>query len=125
MTDFRLLTVAELGSALNVKPWTIHEWTRQVGPQSIPRYRVGRGYRFILAEVVGWIRTTRDERASASRHRIRRMPATRRRRAPENQSGGHRRDRPRAMRRFTSSPEAGAVEVPPEASKPLSAGAET
>jgi excisionase family DNA binding protein len=104
-------TVEQLAAALGVRPGTVYEWTRGVGPQSIPRYRVGRRLMFDLNEVVAWIKRTKDCRALPGGRARRVLPAGRRR-APERQSGG--RKAANAVRTHLSAngPAAGALEVP-------------
>lgn len=114
------LTVPQLAKHLCVKPATIYEMTRLAGPGSIPRYRLGKRLVFDLAEVIVWIKTTRDERTrgirgrrgAASSRRASQVLTTRQRRVPDAVSEGRKRDRPTAMRVSGDSHISGAAEVP-------------
>lgn len=114
MPDGPFLTVSRLAEVLGVKPATVYEWTRQVGSQSVPRYRIGRGYRFILAEVIQWIRETRDVRSSPLPRRARTMPVHEHRRTPDRLSGGHRVKKAVRTRLSANGEAAGALVVPSE-----------
>ena len=53
--SFKLLTVDELASALRVPISWVYDKTRQTGPGTIPRIKVGKYLRFELNEVMGWL----------------------------------------------------------------------
>jgi predicted DNA-binding transcriptional regulator AlpA len=55
-----LLTVFELAEILKVKASWLYGQTRQTGPASIPRLRVGKYIRFRLEEVLRWLKTRQD-----------------------------------------------------------------
>lgn len=72
MTDSPFLTVESLADTLGVKVGTVREWCREVGPRSIPRYRMGKRLAFDLQEVTTWVKTYRDVRATPKDRRRRR-----------------------------------------------------
>jgi len=49
------LTVDELAEKLKVPKSWVYGYTRQTGPESIPKIMVGKYIRFRLDEVMGWI----------------------------------------------------------------------
>ncbi len=51
-----LLTVEQLAKILNVKKSWIYAQTRKTGPGSIPRVMVGKYVRFILEDVLAWLK---------------------------------------------------------------------
>ncbi len=113
MTDSPFLTVPELASLLRVKVWTVYEWTRAIGPHSVPCYQGGKRLLFDRDEALEWFRTTqRKEILSTSPGRRRRVLATARRRAPDNQSEGQQRRRAGRTRVSANGPAAVALEVP-------------
>jgi predicted DNA-binding transcriptional regulator AlpA len=63
------LDVPGLAAALGVPVSTIYNWTREVGPQSIPRVRLGKRYGFDLGEVVAWLKENHDPRHDGQRPR--------------------------------------------------------
>jgi len=50
-----LLTVDELAESLSVPKSWIYSRTRETGPEAMPRIRVGKYCRFVLADVIGWL----------------------------------------------------------------------
>ena len=56
MENLHLLTVAELASELKVPKSWIYARTREIGPGTLPRVRVGKYLRFFLPEVLTWLR---------------------------------------------------------------------
>jgi len=63
--DQKLLTVDELAETLKVPRSWIYTRTRQTGPDSIPRVRVGRYLRFYEGEVMEWLREQNQAGAAA------------------------------------------------------------
>ncbi len=53
-SEVQLLTVPELAVLLRVPLSRVYEWTRSVGPNSVPSYRAGRRVVFQRAEALGW-----------------------------------------------------------------------
>jgi len=51
-----LLTVAELGEVLNVPKSWVYSRTRETGPDSMPRIVVGKYRRFVLDDVLDWLK---------------------------------------------------------------------
>ncbi len=51
-----LLSVNDLSDVLNVPPSWIYQRTRQTGPDTIPKIKVGKYIRFQLEEVMDWLR---------------------------------------------------------------------
>jgi excisionase family DNA binding protein len=51
-----LLSVEEIAKVLNVPPSWIYSRTRETGPESIPRIKVGKYIRFQREEVIDWLR---------------------------------------------------------------------
>ena len=95
-----LLTLDELATVLRVSRKQVYAWTRDRTRNGIPRIKAGRGYRFILDDVLAWLREFRDPRvqlvsargngSAASPGRPRGVRARRRRRAPNKPLGGRR-----------------------------------
>ena len=52
----QLLTVQELADQLRVKPSWVYGQTRQTGPESLPRIKVGKYCRFNLDDVFVWLK---------------------------------------------------------------------
>ena len=50
-----LLTLEELAEKLKVKKSWIYSQSRQTGPGSIPRVKVGKYLRFSLEDVMAWL----------------------------------------------------------------------
>ncbi len=67
------LSVDELADRLGVRRSCVYSWTRQRGPDVIPRMRLGRRYAFDLADVIAWLKDQEAGRTSA-------VPQSRRRR---------------------------------------------
>lgn len=65
------LTARELAAALQVPVSWVYAQTCRLGLDSIPRVRLGKGYRFDLADVVRWLKECRDPRCSLSPVRLR------------------------------------------------------
>ena len=55
MADEKLLTVEELAEILRVPKSWVYAQTRETGPGSIPRVRVGKYRRFELSKVREWL----------------------------------------------------------------------
>ncbi len=51
-----LLTVDELAEVLSVKKSWIYSRTRETGPDAIPRISVGKYNRFVLEDVMAWLK---------------------------------------------------------------------
>lgn len=80
--------LAEALKPVGVTRATIYEWSRAIGPQSCPRYKVGRRVVFILNEVIEWVRTTKDMRAIGPRRARRVRVCPRRDRRHSEASAG-------------------------------------
>jgi predicted DNA-binding transcriptional regulator AlpA len=52
----RLLDVPELAESLNVPKSWVYSRTRETGPDSIPRLKVGKYCRFVLDDVLAWLK---------------------------------------------------------------------
>jgi len=57
-----LLTLNELAEKLKVKPSWVYGYTRQTGPDAIPRIKVGKYLRFREPEVMDWLRKQSEAR---------------------------------------------------------------
>lgn len=53
-----LLTVKEMAGRLKVPPSWLYQRTKERGPDSIPRVKVGKYLRFSHEEVMKWIKET-------------------------------------------------------------------
>jgi excisionase family DNA binding protein len=51
-----LLSVQEISEILNVPRSWVYSRTRETGPESIPRIKVGKYIRFELDEVMDWLK---------------------------------------------------------------------
>ena len=51
-----LLTVDELSESLNVPKSWIYLRTRETGPDAMPRIKVGKYCRFVLDDVLDWLK---------------------------------------------------------------------
>lgn len=60
----QLLTTEEMAKKLRVHLTWIYSKTRETGPGSIPRIRVGKYNRFIESEVWDWIQRQNNERTA-------------------------------------------------------------
>ena len=78
------LTVEELAPLLRVPTSRVYDWTRQVGPDSIPAYRGGKRLLFDREEVLAWFKRT-QALAGRPATRARRLPRIRRRPASKLQ----------------------------------------
>jgi excisionase family DNA binding protein len=56
-----LLTVSELATTLKVKESWVYGETRKTGAGSIPRLRVGKYLRFLLQDVLTWLKDKQNE----------------------------------------------------------------
>ena len=56
-----LLTINELADQLKVPKSWLYSRTRQTGPGTIPRMRVGKYLRFHLDEVMNWLKEQQDD----------------------------------------------------------------
>lgn len=61
MNQEDLLTVSELAATLKVKDSWVYGETRKTGPGSIPRLRVGKYLRFLLQDVLIWLKDKQNE----------------------------------------------------------------
>ena len=52
----QLITVPELAEDLRVDRSWVYSRTRENGPDAMPRYKVGKYYRFKKSEVLEWLR---------------------------------------------------------------------
>jgi len=50
------LTVTEIAESLNVPKSWIYSRTRETGPDSMPRIKVGKYCRFVLDDVLAWLK---------------------------------------------------------------------
>ena len=55
MNDY-FLTVDELAKSLNVPKSWIYSRTRETGPDAMPRIKVGKYCRFVLDDVLNWLK---------------------------------------------------------------------
>lgn len=56
-----LLTIEEMAARLKVPPSWLYSRTRETGPGSIPRTKIGKYLRFNETEVMAWIKETYGE----------------------------------------------------------------
>lgn len=112
MSDPLFLTAPELAAALQVPVSWVYAQTCRPGLDSIPRVRLGKGYRFDLADVVRWLKECRDPRLSLSPSRRSRVLPSARRRAPNYLSGGQQAKNAGRTRVPANGPAAGALGVP-------------
>ncbi|HAH37909.1 MAG TPA: DNA-binding protein [Algoriphagus sp.] len=61
MSDDELKTVDELADNLKVPKSWIYSRTRETGPDSIPRIKVGKYIRFIESDVMEWLKRKQEE----------------------------------------------------------------
>jgi len=54
--DKNLSTVDELSESLKVKKSWVYSRTRETGPDAMPRIKVGKYCRFVLDEVLDWLK---------------------------------------------------------------------
>ncbi len=101
------LTVPELAALLRVPVSWVYEQTRRIGPDAIPCYRAGKRLVFDREEALAWFQETQ-------RHQILPMDRRRKRRAPDDGTGGHRTGGPRLTRRSANGASAVAVTLPQE-----------
>ena len=52
-----LLTVDELAESLSVQKSWVYSRTRETGPDSMPRIKVGKYCRFVLDDVLEWLKS--------------------------------------------------------------------
>ena len=55
MQETNFLTIDEMAKILKVPKSWIYSRTRETGPNTIPRFRVGKYLRFRLEDVMGWL----------------------------------------------------------------------
>ena len=55
-----LLTVDELAESLSVPKSWIYSRTRETGPDAMPRIKVGKYRRFVLADVLDWLKSQNE-----------------------------------------------------------------
>ena len=51
-----LLSVEELSQVLNVHKSWVYSRSRETGPDAMPKVKVGKYCRFILEDVMGWLK---------------------------------------------------------------------
>ena len=56
-----LLSVKELADKLNVPKSWIYSRTRETGQEAMPRIKVGKYCRFVLADVIGWLEKQNED----------------------------------------------------------------
>ena len=56
-----LLTLQEMADNLKVPPSWLYSRTRQTGPGTIPRIKVGKYLRFRLEEVLAWLESKQED----------------------------------------------------------------
>ena len=66
------LSVDELADHLGVPNSCVYNWTRQRGPDAIPRVRLGRRYGFDVNDVVLWLKRQQSGRSPVAPRRTRR-----------------------------------------------------
>ncbi len=59
--DQNLLTVGELAEFLSVPKSWVYSRTRQTGPDSMPRIKVGKYCRFVLNDVLDWLKNQQKD----------------------------------------------------------------
>jgi excisionase family DNA binding protein len=55
-----LLTVDELAESLNVKKSWVYSKSRETGPDAMPMIKVGKYCRFVLDDVLDWLKSQND-----------------------------------------------------------------
>ena len=55
-----LLSVDQLAESLNVPKSWIYSRTRETGPDAMPRIRVGKYCRFVLDDILDWLKSRND-----------------------------------------------------------------
>ena len=55
-----LLTVDELAESLNVHKSWVYSRTRETGADSMPRIKVGKYCRFVLDDVLDWLKSQNE-----------------------------------------------------------------
>ena len=55
-----LLSVDELAESLNVPKSWVYSRTREIGPDTMPRIKVGKYCRFVLSDVLDWLKSQDD-----------------------------------------------------------------
>ncbi len=58
--NHNLLSVDELAESLNVPKSWVYSRTRESGPDSMPRIKVGKYCRFVLNDVLDWLKSQND-----------------------------------------------------------------
>ena len=56
MLNPKLLSVEELSESLNVPKSWVYSRTREIGPDTIPKIKVGKYCRFVLDDVLDWLK---------------------------------------------------------------------
>ena len=56
------LTIDELAEKLRVRKSWLYSRTRETGPESIPKVKVGKYIRFVESEVIGWLKRQNENR---------------------------------------------------------------
>ena len=59
--DQNLLTIDEMAQTLKVPKSWLYSRTRETGPGSIPRVKVGKYIRFVESEVMEWLKRKQEE----------------------------------------------------------------
>lgn len=57
-----LISVSELAESLNVPKSWIYSRTRETGPDAMPRLNVGKYRRFVLGDVLAWLRKRNQDK---------------------------------------------------------------
>ena len=56
------LTIDELAEKLRVRKSWLYSRTRETGPESIPKVKVGKYIRFVESEVIDWLKRQNENR---------------------------------------------------------------
>jgi len=56
----KLVGVNELADTLGVPPSWVYSRTRETGPDAIPRIKVGKYCRFVLDDVLDWLKSQNE-----------------------------------------------------------------
>ena len=56
-----LLTVNELAESLSVKKSWVYRYSRETGPGAMPMIKVGKYCRFVLDDVLEWLKRQNEE----------------------------------------------------------------
>ena len=64
MKETNFLTIAEMADILKVPKSWLYSRTRETGPESIPRIKIGKYIRFQQDKVMEWIKRQNDKATS-------------------------------------------------------------